>query len=76
GRPLTVVLLRIEDFRRYAERHGDVVAGQLLRQAGRTMRKYQRRMHLTAHYGQADGVFVSILSGMELEGASVYGKRL
>lgn len=76
GRPLTIVLLRIEDFRRYADRHGEVVAGQLLRQAGRTMRKHQRRMHLTAHYGKKDGVFVSILSGMDLDGACTYGKRL
>jgi diguanylate cyclase (GGDEF)-like protein len=76
GRSLAIVLLRIEDFPRYASRHGDVVAGQLLRLAGRTMRRHQRRMHLTAHHGQQDGTFLSILSGMDLDGACVYGKRI
>lgn len=76
GRPLAIVLLRIEDYPRYAARHGGVVADQLLRRAGRTLRQQQRQMHLTAHHGHDRGTFLSILSGMDLDGACVYGKRL
>lgn len=76
GRPLTVVLIRIEQLAHYRKRHGEVVERQLLRLAGRTLKRHRRGMHLTALYGARPGTYLSILSGMEPAGASVYARRM
>jgi GGDEF domain-containing protein len=75
GRPLTVVLLRFEDFPRYAARSGRASAEQLLRGAGRVLRTHTRTMHITAHHGPGDATFVSILSDIGVEGACIFAKR-
>lgn len=76
GRPLTVVLVRIEGLKRYRVRHGKTVANQLLRVAGRTLSQHRRGMHLTAMHGAEDGTFLSILSASDREGAAIYAARL
>lgn len=76
GRPLTIVVLRIEGLPRYRARHGRTVADQLLRVLGRTLAHHRRGMHLTAHHGAREGTFLSILSASDREGAAVYAARL
>lgn len=76
GRPLTVVLLRIEQLPRYRTRHGRVVANQLLRVTGRVLRRHRRGMHLVARRAGEDGVFLCILSESGLEGATVFATRV
>ncbi len=74
GRPLTLVMLQIVDLPEYTAEHGRALTEQLLRKAGRTLRRHRRRMHTTAI--QEAGTFVSILSGMQPEGAAVYAQRM
>jgi PleD family two-component response regulator len=49
---------------------------RLLRLAGRTLGKHRRGMHLTAHHGREEGMYLSILSGMDLDGACVYARKV
>lgn len=76
GRPLAVVVTRIDQFPRYAVTHGRPIANRLLRLAGRTLGKHRRGMHLAAHHGKGEGMYLSILSGMDLDGACVYARRV
>lgn len=76
GRPLTVVLIRLEQYPRYVAKHGRPVGKQLQRLAGRSLAKSRRGMHLTAHHGRDGVTFLSILSSMDVNGASVYAKRV
>lgn len=76
GRPLTLVLLRVEGLTGYGARHGKAVADQLLRVTGRTMSGHLRGMHVASRHSGRPGTFVSILSGSDAEGASVYAARL
>jgi diguanylate cyclase (GGDEF)-like protein len=76
GRPLTVVLFQVNEIRDYASRHGQAVAEQLLRSAGRVLAKNRRRMHVAAHHGAGRDTFLAILSGMDVEGASIYARRM
>gem|GEM_PF-4243780 len=76
GRPLTVVMIRVEQFPRYTAKHGRAVGNQLGRLAGRSLARSRRGMHLTAHHGRDGVTFVSILSSMDVGGAAVYAKRV
>lgn len=76
GRPLTIVLFRVTEIRAYASRHGQAVAEQLLRSASRVLARNRRQMHVAAHHGSGRDTFLSILSGMDIEGASVYARRM
>lgn len=76
GRPLALVLVRLEGLPRYRAEHGQAVADQLVRVAGRTLVRHRRDMHLAAPHGVREGTFLSILSGSDLEGAGVYAARL
>jgi GGDEF domain-containing protein len=75
GRPLTVVLIRFEEFPRFAARSGRLTAELLLRSSGRVLRKHTRSMHTTAHHGSDDATFIAILSDIGVEGACVFAKR-
>lgn len=76
GRPLAVALVRLEGLARYRAQHGGPVADQLVRVAGRTLVRHRRGMHLAAPHGDREGMFLSILSGSDLQGAGVYAARL
>jgi GGDEF domain-containing protein len=76
GRPLAIVLIRIENFGSYLGRHGRPVAEKLLREAGRVLRRHRRRMHLAARHGTGEAVFFALLSGEGVEGATVYARRV
>ena len=76
GRRLTVVLFRVEDLGRYRAVHGRVLADQLLRNVGRTLARNRRGMHVVAERPDEPGTFISILAGVDVDGASVYAKRV
>lgn len=76
GRPLSVVLIRLEQLSEYRARHGQVVTDKLLREAGRILDSHRRGMHLTARYAGDPGTFLSVLSGVERDGAAVYATRV
>lgn len=76
GRTLSVALIRIEELGRYRAAHGKAVADQLLRDAGRIINRQRRGMHVAARYGSRPGTFLSILSGVDGDGAAVYGTRV
>lgn len=75
GRTLTVALIRVDGLSRYRAEHGEAVADQLLRIAGRVLNLHCRGMHLTAHHREP-GTFLSILSGVDRKGAGVYATRV
>jgi diguanylate cyclase (GGDEF)-like protein len=76
GRPLTIVITKLEQFPRYKAKHGRAIATQLLRLAGRTLSKHRRNMHVAAHHGRGEGVYLAVLSDTGLEGACVYARRV
>ena len=76
GRPLAVALIRIERLQQYRTQHGKAVAAQLLRQAGRALKRNRRRMHLAARHSADEATFLAILSGSDLEGATVYATKV
>ncbi|MFW5947944.1 MAG: GGDEF domain-containing protein [Gemmatimonadota bacterium] len=76
GRPLAIVLIRLEGLPRYRVEHGQAVADQLLRVTGRTLAQHRRGMHVAARHGGREGTFISILSGSDRDGAAVYAARL
>lgn len=76
GRPLSVVLIRLEQLPAYRARHGRVVTDKLLREAGRILNQHRRGMHLAARYAGDPGTFISILSSVERDGAAVYATRV
>lgn len=75
GRPLAVALIRLDQLHVYRVRHGKVVAGQLLRLAGRAVRKHRRSMHVAALQDEP-GLYLSIMSDQDLDGACVYAAKV
>lgn len=75
GRPLSLVLVRIDSFPRYATKQGKDAAERMLRHAGRIMRKHTRGMHTTTQYGSS-ATYMTILSEIPPQGACVFAKRV
>jgi GGDEF domain-containing protein len=76
GSTLTVVLLRYDDFPRYAARAGRPAAEHVLRNAGRVLLRHTRTMHTSAHHRDEAATWVAILTGINVEGACVFAKRV
>ncbi|CAN5659362.1 hypothetical protein BH23GEM9_BH23GEM9_23830 [soil metagenome] len=76
GRPLSVVLLRVEGYRRFTTMHGRAMGDSLLRSTSRIVRRHTRNMHLAAHHSQGEATFIVLLSDVPLKGACIYGKRV
>jgi diguanylate cyclase (GGDEF)-like protein len=76
GRPLSIALVRIEDYPRFAKSHGRTLGENMLRTAARVVRRRTRAMHLAAHWGRDATTFIVILSGVHIGGACTYAKRL
>jgi diguanylate cyclase (GGDEF)-like protein len=75
GQPLTIVLFSIDGLARYRSANGQAAATRVMRIAGRVLNSQTRGMHLsTRHNG--DAVFLSILSGVPLEGACTFAVRV
>ncbi|MGQ0562679.1 MAG: GGDEF domain-containing protein [Gemmatimonadota bacterium] len=75
GRPLTIVLFSIDNFRRLAAMEGGRTRDRLLLSVGAVLRRRTRGMHVSARLGD-DGVFLSILGGAESRGASTFVGRV
>jgi diguanylate cyclase (GGDEF)-like protein len=75
GRLLTVVLVRIDSFPRYAAKQGRDAAERLLWSAGRILRRHTRGMHTTAQHGTG-ATYMTVLSEIPLQGACVFAKRV
>jgi diguanylate cyclase (GGDEF)-like protein len=76
GRPLTVVLFRIAQFPRFRGRHGRPVADRVLRGTGGALNRHTRHMHTTGVHGPHEGCYISVLSGVSVDGACVFAKRV
>lgn len=76
GRPLTVALVRIEEFGRFTSRHGRPAGATLLRTTARVVRRRTRSMHMVAHHPRSETTFLAILSDVSVQGAAVYAKRV
>jgi diguanylate cyclase (GGDEF)-like protein len=75
GQPLTIVLFSIDGLTRYRALNGHPAATRVMRIAGRVLNSQTRGMHLsTRHNG--DAVFLSILSGVPIEGACTFAVRV
>jgi diguanylate cyclase (GGDEF)-like protein len=75
GRPLTVVLFSIDDFTRNASLYGDSAALRWRRAAGRVLRQRTRGMNVSARC-RSDGLFLTILSDVPLQGACTFATRV
>jgi diguanylate cyclase (GGDEF)-like protein len=75
GRDVAVVLFSFDQFSRFSSRHGSDATSRLLLSVGRVLKRRTRGMNMSARYSH-DGVFISILSGIELAGAGIYAKRV
>jgi diguanylate cyclase (GGDEF)-like protein len=74
GRPVAVVLLDLDQFKRYNDRHGHPAGDAALRAVGRALDRLTRRMNLSARLGGEE--FVCILSSAGVEEALVFVDRV
>lgn len=74
GRPLTIVLFEIDNFRELRERHGEEGVTQALRKFARLLARHTRRMNYSARL--EGGRFISILSSGTPDGARIFVQRL
>jgi diguanylate cyclase (GGDEF)-like protein len=75
GRGLIVVLFSFDQYARFAGKHGQTAAARLMLSVGRVLKRRTRGMNLSARHSN-EGVFISILSGVPVEGAITYAKRV
>lgn len=75
GQPLTVVLFSIDGLARYRSSSGQPAATRVLRIAGRVLNSHTRGMHLSTRYN-GEAVFLSILTGVPLDGACTFAMRV
>ncbi len=74
GRPVSVVLFDLDDFRGYNERMGTREGDEALRAFAHLLASSTRRMNLSARLGGEE--FMSILSGADEEGARAFADRV
>lgn len=75
GRPLTVVVFSIDNFERNAALRGDGAAMRWRRAVGRVLRQRTRGMNVSARC-RSDGLYLTILSDVSLEGACTFATRV
>lgn len=75
GRPLTIVLFSIDDFNRQASGHGPAAAARWRRAVARVLRQRTRGMNVSARC-RSDGLFLTILSDVSLDGACTFASRV
>ncbi len=74
GRPLSLVLMDIDFFKRINDRFSHAIGDEVLREIGAILTQDQRPGDLAARLGGEE--FLGILSGSDLDGARVYGERM
>jgi two-component system cell cycle response regulator len=73
--PVSLLLLDLDDFKRFNDRFGHLAGDEALREVGRVLRSQVRRdVDLAARYGGEE--FVVLLPNTPLAGAAVVGRRL
>jgi diguanylate cyclase (GGDEF)-like protein len=74
GRPLAVVMLDLNRFKRYNDAHGHLAGDEALRAMGLALAEETRAMNTAARYGGDE--FVVLLSGCDMAGARLFLERL
>ncbi len=74
GKPLTVALLDLDDFKRINDRHGHAAGDAVLREVASTIRGVMRATDLSARWGGEE--FCIALPGADLEGAVLVAQRV
>ncbi|MDZ7778637.1 MAG: sensor domain-containing diguanylate cyclase [Gemmatimonadota bacterium] len=74
GRPLTVVVFDIDNFKRVNDAEGHLVGDDILRSFAHVLVEENRAMNLVGRYGGDE--FVSVLSDSDREGAKQYLARV
>lgn len=73
--PLSLLMLDIDDFKRFNDRYGHPAGDQVLREVAATLKRQLRdKVDLPARYGGEE--FVILLPNTPLEGAQTVGERL
>lgn len=75
GRPFTIVLFSIDNFRKMAALQGGEAGPRMLLGSGAILRRRTRGMNISARFDDA-GAFISILGGVEAEGAHIFARRV
>lgn len=74
GRPLSLVLFDLDDFKRYNDTEGHQVGDRILKRFAEVLTEHTRAMNLVARYGGDE--FVVILSDTSGAGASAHAERV
>lgn len=74
GRPVSVVLFDLDDFRSYNDRMGSREGDEALRAFASLLAASTRRMNLSARFGGEE--FISILAGADEDGARAFADRV
>jgi GGDEF domain-containing protein len=75
GQALTIVMFSIDGMASYRTIQGQAAANGALRCAGRVLNAHTRGMHISSRY-QGEAVFLSVLTGVGLEGARIFAQRV
>ena len=74
GRPLSMVLFDLNDFKRYNDTMGHLAGDEALRAVGEVLSGETRAMNLVARYGGDE--FVAVLSDTSAEGGRLFAERV
>jgi len=74
GRPLTVAIFDIDNFKDYNDRFGHAAGDQALTTFAKTLGEMTRKMDLSARYGGEE--FLTVLSSCDLEGGLQFVERV
>lgn len=74
GRPLSVVLFDLDNFKEYNDHYGHAAGDEALKVFGRVLLKTTRQMNLSGRFGGEE--FLSVLAESSAEGAMVFAERV
>ncbi|HET7812163.1 MAG TPA: diguanylate cyclase [Steroidobacteraceae bacterium] len=74
NRPLSLLMLDIDNFKAYNDRHGHSIGDEAIKQVGAALRRHSRKPVLACRYGGDE--FCMILPGIGAEAARNIGERL
>ena len=74
GKPISVLMIDVDDFKRVNDSHGHQVGDQVLAELGRLIRETLRETDIVFRYGGEE--FLALLPGTSLEGALRAGDKV